>query len=132
MSAFYKLKTLPNSVGVYGRCIGNGGFPSSHDAIPARANVSGLMAYDDRLYMLETGFLPIPVTYNGFVHLELDQGKANVIYSSLATDPATGELSPTLQTDLVQELWAIDPATGDVQLQNFDIIDPEMTVITEQ
>ena len=129
--AFYKLKQLPNDIGVYGRCIGQSGFPSNQAAIPIRANASGVVAFDARQYTIETGFFNQTVTYNGFVHLELLKSEATLTYSSLATDPVTGLLSNTLQTDLIQELFNVDEE-GNVVLSQFAILDEAITVINNQ
>jgi hypothetical protein len=130
--AFYEKFSLPNStvpLNIYGRCIGNSGFPSSIGGIPPRAKESGLMAYDDRVYDIESGFFTTQVGYNGFIRLTLQQNTAEIVYSSIATDPATGELSPTLETALASELFEVDEA-GNVSLSNFSVLG-NLTVISQ-
>lgn len=126
--AFYEPFDLPNGVVAFGRCVGNGGFPSPQAPIPPRAGAAGLIAYDDRLYRLETGLLPLSVTYNGFVHLTLEGRNATIVYASLTTDPKTGQLSDTARTDLVRERFTVDDQ-GNVDLDEFDILDSAITVV---
>jgi hypothetical protein len=130
--AFYKLFTLPNStvpLNIYGRCIGNSGFPSSVTDLPPRARESGLEAYDDRLYELQTGFVPTKVGFNGFTRLIFDKNTLSITYSTLATDPTTGVLSNHLQTDMVEELFTVDEQ-GNAFISDFAILNANMTIIT--
>jgi len=133
--AFYKMQAIEgandNSTMYHGRCIGNSGFPSSLGPIPAKAQKAGLIAYDDRQYMIETGIYDLPVGWNGFARLSLKQRQAQIVYSSLASDPATGQLSPKMQTDLVEEIFEVDD-NGNVQLRRMDILDKDMTVVDNQ
>ena len=96
--------------------------------IPARANVSGLIAYDDRVYTYETGFQSTPVSFNGFTHLTLERDTAAIVYSSLALDPDTGRLSNRTAVELVAEMFQTDER-GDAHLVEFTIIDPDLTII---
>ena len=129
--SWYELFSVTNAtvpLNVYGRCVGNGGFPGSVGAIPPRAKASGLMVYDDRVYEIETGFFNSSVSYNGFVHLTLEKNTASIVYSSLATDPKTGLISNEIQTDLVAETFVVDE-DGNVALESFEVVNPDLTII---
>jgi hypothetical protein len=115
---------------LYGRCIGNSGFPSTIGPIPPRARESGLLAYDDRIYEVETGFFTTQVGFNGYLRMELLKNSATLKYSSLGIDEE-GMLSPSVSTDLVEETFEVDP-DGNVVLTSFVILNANMTVISNQ
>ena len=132
--AWYDVLQLPSAsaaspLSVYGRCMGNSGYPSSVTALPPRANESGLLMYDDRIYGLETGFFPANVSYNGFVHLTLQKATASLTYSSLATDPTTGLISNKIQVDLVAEVFEVDDK-GNVVLASLEVLNPDLTIVS--
>jgi hypothetical protein len=132
--AWYELQQIANAVqpvNFYGRCIGNSGFPSSTSPIPTRAKEAGLRAYDDRAYMVDSGLFNITVSFNGWIHIDLEQETATILYSSLALDPSTGILSPSLQIDLVSEKFEVD-AEGNVSLIEFDVLDPAITIVQSE
>lgn len=125
--AWYEPTTI-GALTVHGRCIGNSGFPASVAAIPAKAKDAGLMVYDDRVYQQVSGFFDTKTSYNGFTHMTLEGPVATIEYATLATDPATGVVSDTIQTDLLKETFKVDQQ-GNVQLVEFNIINPDLTIV---
>jgi hypothetical protein len=126
--AFYKMLTLPgdNPLNIYGRCVGNGGFPGSVGDIPARAKEAGLQAYDDRIYKLETGFFNQNVSFNGWTYMTFLKNTVTLSYASFSL--SNGGIDPSASTELARELFSVDES-GNVALSNFAILDPEMTVV---
>jgi hypothetical protein len=128
--SFYKLLSVgdQNTVNVYGRCVGNSGFPASIGPIPQRAREAGLEVYDDRVYEMETGFFNMQVGYQGWMIATLNKNALTINYQSLETD-ASGNLNPTTWADLVQESYETDTA-GNVVLTDFQIQNSNLTVIS--
>jgi hypothetical protein len=115
-------------INVFGRCVGNGGFPSSVHQQPERSRESRLRAYDDRLYEIDVGFVKVPVGYNGWVFLTFQANTLAVEYRSLMHD-ASGNLSNTQSALLVTEQFTVDPKGSLVQV-NFTIVDKNITVVS--
>jgi hypothetical protein len=131
--SWYDMFSLDNStvpLNVYGRCVGNSGFPGEMAPIPPDAGATGLRAYDDRLYTYESGFSNASVSYNGFVRIKLQKNVATILYSSLEDDPTTGRLSPTLESPLVTESFSVDMNTGNVEQIDFEVLNPDITIVS--
>lgn len=128
--SFYRLnkglRGLPLSV--YGRCIGNGGFPTTIDAQPARSRESDLEAYDDRMYEMDVGFKKVPVGFNGWTRMTFKKKALTLQYYSL-TLGNDGNLSDTTSSYLVSERFEVDKS-GSVSQTAFSILNENITTVT--
>lgn len=127
--SFYNLTSghgLDNLM-AYGRCVGFSGFPVTRSDIPPNAAQFGLFAYDNRVYEVDNGILPVPIGYNGFTRLNFSSNTLSIEYRSLALG-SNGKLSS--ESELVAvDTWSVD-SNGDVLLNQLSILDPNITIVT--
>jgi hypothetical protein len=112
----------------YGRCIGVGGFPVQLSPIPSGAARYNLTAYDDRTYVTLNGIHSTAIGFNGFSHLNLTGPVLTIDYRSTRLQP-DGSLSATESDVLVTERWTVDSKTGDVVMDSFDVVNPNITIV---
>jgi len=127
--SFYNLTTghgLTN-LPAFGRCVGFSGFPVTRSDIPANAAQFGLFAYDNRVYEVDYGILPIPIGYNGFTRLNFSSNSLSIEYRSLTLGP-NGQLSSESELLAVDE-WGVD-TNGDVLFNGLEIYNKNITIVT--
>jgi hypothetical protein len=112
----------------YSRCIGVGGFPTSINKIPKNPRDAKLLAYDNRVYMLEKGTFKVAVGFNGWTRLTLKGPALKIDYYSLMVDDA-GKLSNTNSSLLVTETWKADLGSGNIQQATFTIVNKNITIV---
>jgi hypothetical protein len=113
----------------YARCIGVGGFPTSIQNTPSDPAGTRLMAFDNRLYVIENGTFHMPVGFNGFTRATFKADVLQLDYYSLQMDTITGKPSNTNSTWLVTETFTSD-GKGNIVLKSFTVIDKDITVVT--
>lgn len=116
------------NINVYGRCVGNGGYPTAIAQQPPRARETKLKAYDDRLYQVDVGFRNVSVGYNGWLFMTFQNNSLAIEYRSLMFN-SSGQLTNTQSNLLVAEKFSVD-SNGNVVQTNFTIVDKNMTVVT--
>ena len=129
LSFYNKTSSAKLNLTCYARCIGVGGFPTNITKIPRDPITTRLIAYDNRLYMMENGTFRIPIGYNGYTHMTFVGKSLQLNYYSLQVNTTTGISSNTNSTWLVSESFTSD-SEGNVIEESFKIIDPDMTVVS--
>jgi len=128
--AFYNFTSAYSiPLSMYGRCVGFSGFPVTLSDIPASAAQYQLQAYDNRVYEVDYGILPIPIGFNGFTRLNITDNLLHIEYRSLKLDPKDPtKLDETESEILVTEVWSAD-GHGDIQFEETVIVNPNMTIV---
>jgi len=128
--SWYDVNSDVDGIGLtyYGRCVGNSGFPVSLAKIPQRAGQLHLHAYDDRTYEIADGIFKVAMGFLGFSQFNFTGPQLTIDYRSLVFESDGSTLSPDGNALLVTELWTTD-AVGNVVLSQFDVVNPNITVV---
>ncbi|CAF1203556.1 unnamed protein product [Adineta steineri] len=137
--SFYEKQTIEpmlnsgSKLSLYGRCIGNSGFPTLATQLPIKARETKLLFYDDRLYNVEDkdAWSDMALGFNGYVTMKFVRPKQAgdtslyLTYKSLDLN-TEGQLTAENATILVNEEWAVD-SNGNVILVKLQPVNQEMT-----
>ena len=131
--AWYKLGAIPGAtLQAYSRCVGNGGFPTSHARVPSRAGSAGLELYDNRVYQVSHGMKELPTGFNGWLEFSFQGADVVVDYKSLTLN-TTGEMgvpSDSQADHLVRETFTAH-ANGSAVLTSRQILNVNLTVVDD-
>lgn len=118
----------------YGRCIGIGGYPTSHVPIPENARSNGLFAYDDRTWLLRKGPLgTYQQGFNGYAALTLRGHRVEVEYRTLQLNKNPkdeNDINENATEVVIKETFAINPLSTRLEQTNFTILNPGIVKIT--
>ena len=137
--SFYEKQTIEPLINsgkkltLYGRCVGNSGFPTLATQLPIKARETKLLFYDDRLFNVEgnDAWTDMALGFNGFVTMKFvrpqQAGDTSLYlsYKSLTIDE-DGQLTDKNPTILVNEEWSVD-SNGNVILIKLQPLNQEMT-----
>jgi hypothetical protein len=118
---------------LYGRCIGNSGFPTLVTQLPVKARETKLLFYDDRLFNVQgnDAWTDMPLGFNGYVTMKFVCPKQTndtslfLTYKSLTLNDE-GQLTDQNPTVLVNEQWSVD-SNGNVLLIKLQPVNQEIT-----
>jgi len=118
------------NLNVYGRCVGNAGFPPSIGQPEQDPMTQKLLAYDNRIAEMLQGGGPVqaPAGYNGWIRLGFNGNSVNVDYYSLAYDSNNMPRNDT-STLLMSEVFSVDMSSGNTLLNSFKIVNSNITFI---
>jgi hypothetical protein len=137
--SFYEKQTIEpitatgKRLTLYGRCVGNAGFPTLATELPTKARQTKLKFYDDRLFNIEdqNAWVGMGLGFNGYVTMKFvspkDQNDTSLYltYKSLSLN-AKGQLTAENPTILVIEEWSVD-SDGNVILKKLQPVNKEIT-----
>ncbi|CAF3098647.1 unnamed protein product [Rotaria sp. Silwood2] len=137
--SFYEKQTIKpqknsdKSLTLYGRCIGNSGFPTLATELPTKARETKLLFYDDRLYNVQgkDAWVDMALGFNGyvtmkFVHPKQPDGTSLYLSYKSLTLNNDGQLTAENPTVLVNEEWSVD-SNGNVILSKLQPVNQEIT-----
>jgi len=136
--SFYEKQTiepLTNSgktLTLYGRSIGNSGFPTLATQLPTKARETKLLFYDDRLFNVQghPTWGGMALGFNGYVTMRFVRPKQPgdtslyLSYKSLSLNEE-GQLTDENPSILVNEEWSVD-SNGNVVLIKIQPVNQEM------
>jgi len=103
----------------YGRCIGNGGFPSAIEVPPKHPDVKYLNTYDDRLYAHVRGLKTLKVGFQGYVRSIIKGNSIQLQYFTPDLDKTTKRLSDEVAPTLLMDETFVVDEKGNVEQSKF-------------